>query len=217
MYTIVNGKNYRVDDQCFLIDPNQWDEDFARNMAANLQITGGLSEKHWEVIRSIRESFLRNGKRPLVYETCEQLGLSLGDLRRLFPTGYLRGACLIAGVAPSDRWGGDAGDEEEGGSPEEIYHVDVDGFLVDADQWDGEYARRKAAEMKVPGGLGEKHWQIIYFLRDKYQATGKVPTVYECCEDNDIELDDLASLFPDGYQRGAVKIAGLRTRKMFPV
>jgi tRNA 2-thiouridine synthesizing protein E len=34
----------------------------------------------------------------------------------------------------------------------------------------------------------------------------------ETCEANSIEIDEFATLFPDGYHRGAVKIAGLRLR-----
>ena len=34
----------------------------------------------------------------------------------------------------------------------------------------------------------------------------------ETCEANDIDIDELEQLFPDGYHRGAVKIAGLRLR-----
>jgi tRNA 2-thiouridine synthesizing protein E len=37
-----------------------------------------------------------------------------------------------------------------------------------------------------------------------------VPTVYETCEDTDVERDLLERLFPDDYHRGLVKIEGLR-------
>jgi tRNA 2-thiouridine synthesizing protein E len=57
-----------------------------------------------------------------------------------------------------------------------------------------------------------KHWQIIRFLRSTYYKTGKIPTVTETCEATDLDIDELEQLFPDGYHRGAVKIAGLRLR-----
>jgi sulfur relay (sulfurtransferase) DsrC/TusE family protein len=60
--------------------------------------------------------------------------------------------------------------------------------------------------------LGDKHWQIIKYLRERYEKDKEVPTVYETCEENNIELEELEQLFPDGYHRGAVKIAGLRVR-----
>jgi len=66
--------------------------------------------------------------------------------------------------------------------------------------------------MKIPGGMSDKHWQIIHFLRNYYSKNNCVATVYETCEANNIEIEELERLFPDGYHRGAVKIAGLRVR-----
>ena len=58
--------------------------------------------------------------------------------------------------------------------------------------------------------LTDKHWQIINFLRKSFEKNNMVPTIYETCEANGIDLEELEKLFPDGYHRGAVKIAGLR-------
>ena len=63
--------------------------------------------------------------------------------------------------------------------------------------------------MKV-GRLTEEHWRVLRFLRDGFARTGVVPTIYESCDANGLELDDLERLFPDGYHRGVVKLAGLR-------
>ena len=96
---------------------------------------------------------------------------------------------------------------------DKIYHVDVRGFLTDPDDWDENYAAHRAYDMKIPGGrLNEKQWQIIRFLRESYASNNTIPTVYETCASNEIEIDELERLFPDGYHRGAVKIAGLRIR-----
>ena len=93
------------------------------------------------------------------------------------------------------------------------FEVDTDGFLVDPEKWDEHYAGHRAYEMKIPGGkLDKMHWQIIRFLRSTYHKTGKIPTVTATCEAQNIEIDELEQLFPDGYHRGAVKIAGLRLR-----
>ena len=61
----------------------------------------------------------------------------------------------------------------------------------------------------MPGPLTEKHWKIIYYLRARFAKTGKIPTIYETCGDNGIDIEEFGELFPDGYHRGAVKIAGL--------
>jgi tRNA 2-thiouridine synthesizing protein E len=213
-------KTYDIDEQDFLIDYNQWDEDFAMLIARKLNIRHGLSEKHWNVIRFVRESFYQCGIFPRVYETAKVNGLTYRELRQLFPTGYLRGVCLISGMTYKDRLMDHYGElslipaveKEKMKQKVKTYVVDQYGFLMNASEWDEEYAIRKAEEMKMPGMLSDKHWQIIHFLREQYRRTGIVPTVYESCESNNIELEGMEKLFPDGYQRGAVKIAGLRVR-----
>jgi tRNA 2-thiouridine synthesizing protein E len=54
--------------------------------------------------------------------------------------------------------------------------------------------------------------KAIDSLRGIVAKKGVVPTIYETCEDNSTETDAREGLFPDGYRRGAVKIAGLRAR-----
>jgi len=215
---------YQVDAQGFLADRSQWDENFARGMASELKIENGLSKKHWEVLNFIRKSFKKNGKCPLIYEACRASKLSMRGFKDLFPTGYLRGACLLAGITYKDRIvnyygepgpGVQATDQIRKSKPraeEKVYRVDTFGFLVDSSDWDEDFCFNKAEEMKMKKGLTEKHWKIIYFLREYFKKTGLVPTVIECCEKNRLEIEELEKLFPDGYHRGVVKMAGLRVR-----
>ncbi len=210
-------KTYSVDPQGFLVGHEQWDKDFAEKTAPEAGIKGGLTKKHWKVIDFIRNSFNEKGVCPLVYETCRANGLSLTDLKGLFPAGYLRGACKLAGLTYMEgyvkySWPEVSSKKVETPGEAKVYQVDVRGFLLDPTQWDENFALHKAHEMKVPGGLSEKHWQILYFIRDYFYEKGAVPTVYECCEANQLEIKDCERFFPDGYHRGAVKIAGLRVR-----
>jgi tRNA 2-thiouridine synthesizing protein E len=219
---LISFKNqiYSIDSEGFLLDYDRWDENFAERMAPEVKIPEGLTQEHWKVIHFIRERFKQNRACPLVYETCKANGLHLKDLRALFPTGYLRGACKLAGITYKERlidYYGEKGPEfwAEGIRPEleeKIYWVNVRGFLIDPAQWDQNYAIHKAHEMKMKEELSDEHWKIIHFLRDFFEQNGFVPTVYETCEANQIEMDELERLFPDGYHRGAVKIAGLRAR-----
>lgn len=213
----IHGRTYPVDPQGFLQDSEAWDEGFAESSAADVGIHGALTERHWEVIRFIRGRFRETGECPLVFTTCRAFGLRLGGLEALFPAGYLRGACRLAGITYRDRFidfYGGAGVQREKPmpEPEKFYRVDSLGFLADPSDWDERFAANKAREMKVPGGLSERHWQILRHLREEFGRTGAVPTVIECCKSNRIELDELESLFPDGYHRGAVKLAGLCVR-----
>ena len=215
---------YHVDSQGFLVDRSQWNEDFARGMASELKIANGLSKKHWEVLNFIRKSFKKTGKCPLIYETCKAGKLTLRGFKDLFPTGYLRGACLLAGITYKDRvvnYFGEPGTGKQSEdikrktksqTEEKIYRIDAFGFLVDASEWDEDFCFNKADEMRMTKGLTEKHWKVIYFLREHYKKTGVVPNVIECCEKNRLSIEGLEKLFPAGYHRGAVKMAGLRFR-----
>ncbi len=219
-----NSITYEVDGDGFLLDFDQWDEDFAAAAARKCGMTSGLTDSHWQIIRWIRQHVVEFGVCPLADRTCRANDLQLKDLRDLFPSGYLRGACKIAGipydqgvrgpvslppwtrrrqaaVAPERR--GDVGCVKR-----KTYSVDVHGFLVHPEEWDEEYAAHRASEMKMPA-LTARHWQIIWYLRHQFLEAGSLPTIYRTCEELAITLSELDELFPDGYHGGAVKIAGL--------
>jgi TusE/DsrC/DsvC family sulfur relay protein len=211
------GKGYDVDESGFLVDRNQWDEDFAEGMAKEVGIAGGLTDGHWDIIRFIRHTFDQTGCCPLVYHACREHNLYLRDLKRLFPTGYFRGACKLAGLTYKDEyvkysWVEKAEAPAPVAKRDKVYRMDGQGFLVDPTEWDKNFAQNRAHEMKIPGGLTDRHWNIINYLRAGFDRKKTVPTVYETCEGNQIELADLEKLFPDGYHRGAIKIAGLRLK-----
>jgi tRNA 2-thiouridine synthesizing protein E len=84
----------------FLRDPGDWSREFAARTAVEHGIEGGLGEKHWQVIESIRARFQKTGTVPLVCEICERNDLTLNEINELFPRGYHRGACKIAGLNP---------------------------------------------------------------------------------------------------------------------
>lgn len=216
-YLTFNGKTYEVDSLGFLLDFNAWDEDFALGMAPSVLIQTGLCKEHWDIIYFIRDTVKQLGRCPLVYQAFRMRGLPLREVRRLFPTGYLRGACKLAGVTYKEAYLGrpgtlgakaDTAAELSG----KTYEVDVAGFLVDGDSWDPQFAVFKAQELNILEPLTEKHWDVIYFLRRSFAEHKRVPTIFETCDAMNMDLDELESMFPTGYHRGAVKIAGLRVR-----
>jgi tRNA 2-thiouridine synthesizing protein E len=212
------GKTYDLDSEGFLLSPEKWEQGLAEGLAPEMGITAGLTKEHWDVIHFIRDCFSKTGKCPTLFETCRVNNLRRNELKRLFPTGYMRGACKLSGVSYKEAYlGADymahSAVDLHAVTQRQEYRVDVRGFLVDPDEWDEHYAAHLAHEMKIPGGvLSQQHWQIIRYLRTGYYKSGKIPTAVETCDANDIDIDDLERLFPDGYHRGAVKIAGLRLR-----
>jgi tRNA 2-thiouridine synthesizing protein E len=212
-------KTYQVDQEEFLLDPDQWDETFAQGMAERLGMKV-LLERHWRILRFIRSIYKEMLRRPTASEICNSFDMTFQTLLKLFPTGYRRGACKLAGMTASKGAGSLVKTNKvEPVSPDEplheqTYRVDVDGYLVDPAEWDGGFAMHKARELGMAGVLTKQHWQIIRFLRDRFLSEDEIPTIYETCDDAGIDLEDFKSLFPDGYHRGAVKIAGLRANSI---
>jgi TusE/DsrC/DsvC family sulfur relay protein len=220
-------KAYEVDEDGFLLDFDQWDDGFATETARKCGITSGLTDSHWRIIRWIRRHVQEFGVCPLADRTCRANGLQLGDLRELFPCGYLRGACRIAGITYDQgvrgplalpQWASrlesaavSGPSEGVGAAGQKVFSIDVRGFLVRPEEWDEEFAIHRASEMKMPA-LTDRHWMVIWYLRRQFHDTGSIPTIYQTCEELDISLNQLDELFPDGYHGGAVKIAGLRSR-----
>jgi tRNA 2-thiouridine synthesizing protein E len=203
------GKAYEVDEDDFLVHPEEWDKGFAEGIAPGNGISGDLTPAHWGVLWFIREYFLETGKCPMVHTACKSQKLRLADLQRLFPSGYRRGACKLAGLN-YDHEHIDLSSSMSGvPSTSFNYRVNARGFLVDPAEWNEAFAVLKWEETKMPGHLTEKHWQIIFYLRQRFLKTGEISTIYETCGDNGIDIDEFGELFPDGYHRGAVKIAGL--------
>jgi len=211
------NKKYRVDSNGFLLFPQDWDEDFAEGKALVEGISGGLTDRHWKVLWFIRNNFERINQCPIVYVACKKNQLGLGELSELFPMGYLRGACKLAGVTYREAYLQHMYLEENGRHLDYLfnaktYAIDVRGFLVKPEEWDEYFALNKAHEMKYSTSLTDEHFRIINYLRDRFMKNRQVPTVIETCDDLKMDWDELERLFPDGYHRGAVKIAGLRVR-----
>jgi len=208
--TFAPGRTYTLDSYGFLDPPEQWDKRFAEGMARMQGIYGGLTPKHWDFIHYLRKKFIAEKTVPVVVLACADNNLKLSDLRFLFPTGYHRGACRIAGINydfmyETNYWL----TYETTTLPKEEYKLTAHGFLVDFDQWDERFAHIVTREWKLVEGLTDRHLKIIRFLRDYYRVNKNIPTVYETCKANDLDLGDLNTLFPAGYHRGACRIAGL--------
>jgi tRNA 2-thiouridine synthesizing protein E len=210
------GKTYEVDEQGCLLDPACWDENFAEGTARECEIPV-LSSEHWDVIRSIRATYEKTGVCPTIFSVCKANGLRPQEMQKLFPSGFHRGVCRIAGVhyrishIPYGRHLRESVADLRALSGDKVYSTDVRGFLVDPDAWDENFAVHRALELKTPGGkLTDEHWRIIYYLRDVWQVQHRIPNVYETCESCNLDLDAFEQLFPDGYHRGALKVAGLR-------
>jgi tRNA 2-thiouridine synthesizing protein E len=205
-----DGKTYTLDAHGFLSPPEQWDEGFANGMAELLEIYGGLKEKHWNFIRYLRNKFLEEKTVPVVVLACADNNLRLSEFKLLFPTGYHRGACKIAGIDYEFMYKTNYWLTYETSAVLGADHkVTAAGFLEDFEKWDEGFAQTLVREWKLRSGLTDKHREVIRFLRDFYADTGTIPSIFEFCKSTDLTFDGLNELFPEGYRRGACRIAGL--------
>jgi len=97
----IGGREFEVDGDGFLLQPETWDEDVAR-LFATTDGTGELTEKHWAVIKYIRQYWQEKDMAPMVRKVCQNSGLRLREVYELFPMGPAKGACRIAGLPKPD-------------------------------------------------------------------------------------------------------------------
>jgi Rod binding domain-containing protein len=58
----MQGREIHVDEEGFLTDPSEWDEELAKQLAANIGLE--LTDRHYEVIRFAREDAAAQGETP---------------------------------------------------------------------------------------------------------------------------------------------------------
>jgi len=98
---VIDGKEFEVDSDNFLLKPETWNDETAK-LIAKYDGTGDLTEKHWRVIRYIREYWKENDSAPMVRKVCQNSGFKLKEIYDLFPLGPAKGACKIAGLPKPD-------------------------------------------------------------------------------------------------------------------
>lgn len=215
MRTYMFQDHYRVDTHGFLLDSRQWDEGFARAMAPSTGIAGELTESHWQALYFVRHTFDKMTTCPLVYIAFQRNDLGLGDLKQLFPAGYLKGACKLAGISYREAKIQQTWIDEHLAHYTRLYErkeypMDEHGFLCNPADWDEYFAVRVAAGWRMNRFLTETHWQVVYFLRKGFIQDHVVPQAKAVAAAFDLNEKTVAALFPDGYDRGALKIAGLK-------
>ena len=89
------------------------------------------------------------------------------------------------------------------------------GYLLDPEEWDDDVAEHLARLEEIT--LTDDHWKVIRFVRAYYQDHGMSPEVRRVIRflvddmgRQDAAKKHLAKLFPYGYAKQAVKIAGLK-------
>ena len=99
----VNGKDYEVDEEGYLIDLSQWNKEVGEELAKTESVD--MTDGHWEVIDFLREYYDEYQIAPAVRVLTKAIGKKLGKekgnskyLYELFPYGPGKQACKYAGL-----------------------------------------------------------------------------------------------------------------------
>ena len=91
------GQSVNVNDEGFLVDPAEWTEDMAPQIAKTAGIDE-LTPLHWQVIRFMRAEYEARGAGPTIRILGKTSGVSIKELYQLFPTAPAKTAARIAGI-----------------------------------------------------------------------------------------------------------------------
>ena len=89
----------------------------------------------------------------------------------------------------------------------ETVEFDDDGFMVDPNAWTPETAEAIAEGLGMT--LTDRHWVVINFARQEFEANGEAPTLRRITKTTDVNTKELYQLFPNGPAKNAARISGL--------
>ena len=96
-YIEINGKQIELDEDGFMVEPDEWSEEIALYFAKEESVDE-LTEAHWALINYLKNYYKQFGIAPMVRKVCKDNNLTLAQVYELFPTGPGKGACKIAGL-----------------------------------------------------------------------------------------------------------------------
>jgi len=98
-----------LDEEGYLVEPDHWSEDLARQIAAGEGLA--LTHEHWKIIAYMRARYAERQVAPdarlVVRFLADELGYgerARGRLFELFPYGYVKQACKVAGMKRPRAW-----------------------------------------------------------------------------------------------------------------
>jgi dissimilatory sulfite reductase related protein len=95
--TLIAGAQVDLDAEGFLTDPTQWNERVAEEIAAEYGIPE-LTDRHWLVVRFMRDRYLATGLAPSIRSLGKESGVPVKELYQLFPKGPAKLAARIGGI-----------------------------------------------------------------------------------------------------------------------
>ena len=95
--TVLSYHDLALDAEGFLQKPEEWNEQIALEIARESGIPV-LTDKHWQVVRFMRDRFLHTGNAPTIRTLGKESGVPIKELYQLFPKGPAKLAAKIGGI-----------------------------------------------------------------------------------------------------------------------
>jgi dissimilatory sulfite reductase related protein len=95
--TLIADAPVDADGEGFLTNPAQWNERIAEAIAAESGVPE-LTERHWLVVRFMRDRYLATGTAPSIRSLGKESGVPVKELYELFPKGPAKLAAKIGGI-----------------------------------------------------------------------------------------------------------------------
>lgn len=93
----IAGRQIIFDKDGFFMNFEDWSEEIFEYLAKESGLSD-INDKHWQVIRFLRNYYAYNGRAPLHRQMKEGTGMSILEMEALFPDGLKRGARRLAGL-----------------------------------------------------------------------------------------------------------------------
>ena len=97
MTTTLAQYHLDVDAEGFMQKPEQWTEEIGREIARDAGVDP-LTDRHWQVIRFMRDRYLTTGEAPTIRALGKESGVPIKELYQLFPKGPAKLAAKIGGI-----------------------------------------------------------------------------------------------------------------------
>ena len=95
--TLIADAPVDVDAEGFMTSAEQWNETIAEAIARDNGIPE-LTDRHWLVVRFMRERYLTTGAAPSIRALGKESGVPVKELYALFPKGPAKLAAKIGGI-----------------------------------------------------------------------------------------------------------------------
>ena len=94
--TTIDGHLIHVNDEGFMTDPNEWSEELAKSLAAQIGID--LTDEHWKAIRFLRDDYAKRARPRRCARISVVGGIPTKSLFQLFPQKPAKKLAYIAGL-----------------------------------------------------------------------------------------------------------------------